>query len=191
MKLLLLLCTPLLALQGLAAAEPGKPNVLFISLDDLNDWVGCLGGNPQTKTPNIDRLAKSGVLFTNAHCAAPSCNPSRSSLFTGVPPYRSGLYSNAPTQKLRGSMPDAVLLPRHFSNNGYWSAGAGKLLHYIIDQQSWDDYFPEKVKENPFPLPSIHRIDLSACRWACRTNMWKQIGPRLMSVTRSTVATGS
>lgn len=141
----------LITSQTLPAAESTKPNVLFISLDDLNDWVGCLGGHAQTKTPNIDRLAKSGVLFTNAHCAAPSCNPSRSSLFTGVPPYRSGLYSNAPTQKLRTSMPDAVLLPRHFSNNGYWSAGAGKLLHYIIDVQSWDDYFPEKTKENPFP----------------------------------------
>lgn len=151
MKLPLLLSTLLLASQALPAAESAKPNVLFISLDDLNDWVGCLGGNPQTKTPNIDRLAKSGVLFTNAHCAAPSCNPSRSAIFTGVPPYRSGLYSNAPTQKLRGVLPDAVLLPRHFSNNGYWSAGSGKLLHYIIDPQSWDDYFPEKSRDNPFP----------------------------------------
>ena len=85
-KLLQLLSTLLLASHLLPAAESAKPNVLFISLDDLNDWVGCLGGHPQTKTPNIDRLAKSGVLFTNAHCAAPSCNPSRSSLFTGVPP---------------------------------------------------------------------------------------------------------
>lgn len=150
-KLLQLLSTLLLASHLLPAAESAKPNVLFISLDDLNDWVGCLGGHPQTKTPNIDRLAKSGVLFTNAHCAAPSCNPSRSSLFTGVPPYRSGLYSNAPAQKLRAVLPDAVLLPQHFSNNGYWSAGSGKLLHYIIDPRSWDDYFPEKSKDNPFP----------------------------------------
>ncbi|MES2597503.1 MAG: sulfatase-like hydrolase/transferase [Verrucomicrobiota bacterium] len=132
------------------AAEPStKPNVLFIALDDLNDWVGCLGGHPQTRTPNIDRLAKSGELFTNAHCAAPACNPSRSAIFTGVPPYRSGIYRNE--QKLRDVMPEAVLLPRHFANHGYRSAGSGKLLHYIIDPASWDDYFPSKEKDNPFP----------------------------------------
>lgn len=152
MKPLLLFSVLLLAAQPLSAAAPTKPNVLFIALDDLNDWVGCLGGHPQTKTPNIDRLAKSGVLFTNAHCSSPSCNPSRSTIFTGVPSYRSGLYNNAPHQKLRTSLPDAVLIPKHFSNNGYWSAGAGKLLHYIIDPQSWDDYFPDKSKTNsPFP----------------------------------------
>jgi len=86
-----------------------KPNVLFIALDDLNDWVGCLGGHPQTKTPNIDRLAKTGVLFANAHCPAPACSPSRAAIFTGVPPYRSGLYSNR--QKLRDVLPRAELLP--------------------------------------------------------------------------------
>lgn len=130
-------------------APANQPNVLFIAMDDLNDWVGCLGGHPQTRTPNIDRLAKSGVLFANAHCPAPACNPSRTAIFTGVPPYRSGLYSN--TQKLRDVLPRAELLPRHFSRNGYWSAGSGKLLHYIIDPQSWDDYFPEKAKDDPFP----------------------------------------
>jgi arylsulfatase A-like enzyme len=134
-----------------AAAEgaSGRANVLFISIDDLNDWVGCLGGHPQTKTPNLDRLARSGVLFTNAHCAAPSCNPSRTAIFTGLPPHRSGLYHNG--QKMRDVLPDAVLMPRHFANHGYWSAGAGKLLHYVIDPRSWDDYFPEKAKDNPLP----------------------------------------
>ena len=126
-----------------------KPNVLIIALDDLNDWVGCLGGHPQTQTPNIDRLAKSGVLFTNAHCPAPSCSPSRAAIFTGVPPYRSGLYSNR--QKLRDVLPHAELLPQRFSRNGYWSAGSGKLLHYVIDPPSWDDYFPDKAKDDPFP----------------------------------------
>lgn len=132
-----------------SGAGAGKPNVLFISLDDLNDWTGCLGGHPQALTPNLDRLAESGVLFTNAHCPAPSCNPSRTAIFTGVPPFRSGLYHNG--QKMRDVMPEAVLIPRHFSNHGYWSAGSGKLLHYFIDAGSWDDYFPAKHKEDPFP----------------------------------------
>jgi len=129
------------------AAEPR--NVLFIAVDDLNDWIGCLGGHPQTKTPNLDRLAASGVLFTNAYCPAASCNPSRSAIFSGLPPHRSGLYQN--TQKLREVMPEAELLPRWFSRHGYWSAGSGKMLHYVIDPQSWDDYFPDKARDNPFP----------------------------------------
>lgn len=131
------------------AVEHTKPNVLFISVDDLNDWVGCLGGHPQTKTPNFDRFAKSGMLFTNAHCAAPQCNPSRTAVFTGIPPFRSGVYHNG--QKMRDVLPDAEIIPKFFSRHGYWSAGAGKLLHYFIDAASWDDYFPAKEKENPFP----------------------------------------
>jgi len=105
--------------------------------------------HPQTKTPNFDRLAKSGTLFTNAHCAAPQCNPSRTAILTGIPPYRSGVYHNG--QKMRDVLPDAEIMPKFFSRHGYWSAGSGKLLHYFIDAASWDDYFPAKEKENPFP----------------------------------------
>ena len=65
---------PAFALWGNKATE--RPNVLFICIDDLNDWVGCMGGHPDARTPNLDRLARRGVLFTNAHCAATSCNPS-------------------------------------------------------------------------------------------------------------------
>lgn len=133
---------------GLPAAER-KPNVLFIAMDDLNDWIGCLGGHPQTKTPNLDRLAASGVLFRNAYCPAASCNPSRTAIFSGLPPHRSGLYRNQ--QTMREVLPQAELLPRYFSRHGYWSAGSGKLLHYVIDPPSWDDYFPDKAKNDPFP----------------------------------------
>jgi arylsulfatase A-like enzyme len=118
-------------------------------MDDLNDWIGCLKGHPQTITPNLDRLAKSSVLFTNAHCAAPACNPSRTAIFTGRSPHRSGLYDNR--QDMREVLPDAELLPKTFSKHGYHSAGAGKLLHYFIDAPSWDDYFPAAEKEQPLP----------------------------------------
>jgi len=57
------------------AEEKEKPNVVFIIVDDLNDWIGVMGGHPQTKTPNLDALAEDGVLFTNAHCNAPQCGP--------------------------------------------------------------------------------------------------------------------
>ena len=71
-----------------------RPNVLFIAVDDLNDWIGCLGRHPQALTPNYDRMSGSGVLFTGAYCAGASCNPSRSAVMTSIAPHRSGLYSN-------------------------------------------------------------------------------------------------
>ncbi|WP_369016058.1 sulfatase-like hydrolase/transferase [Armatimonas sp.] len=126
-----------------------RPNVLFIAMDDLNDWVGCLGGHPQAKTPNLDRLAKSGILFTNAHCAAPSCNPSRTAILTGISPATSGLYTNL--QPMREVLPDAKLLPAVLRESGYTALGSGKLLHYFTDARSWDRYFPEASTENPLP----------------------------------------
>jgi arylsulfatase A-like enzyme len=149
MRIVHYLLTILAVFCGHSVAAADRPNILFIAIDDLNDWVGCLRGHPQTITPNIDRLAASGVLFRNAYCPAASCNPSRSAIFSGRLPHRSGLYQN--TQKMREVMPQAELLPRYFSRHGYWSAGSGKLLHYVIDPQSWDDYFPDKAKDNPFP----------------------------------------
>lgn len=101
-KLFLLLLSSFAILHSSFSAQP---NVLFIAVDDLNDWIGCLGGHPQTKTPNFDRLAKSGVLFTNAYCASASCNPSRTAVFSGRPPHRSGLYHNM--QKMREALPEA------------------------------------------------------------------------------------
>ena len=83
--------------ETLQAADTAKPNVLFIAIDDLNDWVGFLDGHPQAKTPNMDRLAKRGVVFSNAHCQAPICNPSRVSLMTGTRPSTTGIYLLGPT----------------------------------------------------------------------------------------------
>src|SRR6056300_299503 len=107
-----------------------KPNVLLISIDDLNDWIGCMGGHPQAKTPNIDRLAREGVLFTRAYCAAPACLPSRAALLTGVAPHQSGCYVNASDQQWQKILlPIADTLPGYFRKNGYFAAGAGKIFH--------------------------------------------------------------
>ena len=152
MRLMLRFFGVLLTLVGcFATAEEvkTKPNVLFISIDDLNDWIGVMGGHPQALTPNFDRLAASGMLFTNAHCAAASCNPSRSAIFTGVPCNVSGLYTNR--QKMRKVFPDAELIPAYFRRHGYRPMGSGKMLHYFIDARSWDEYYPKKETENPFP----------------------------------------
>lgn len=132
-----------------SAGAEKPPNILFIAVDDLNDWITPLGGHPQTITPNFQRLADSGVLFTNAHCPAPACNASRTAILSGLSPATSGIYQNL--QPLRQALPEAELLPRYLSRHGYWSAGSGKILHYIIDPPSWDDYFPAKDGDNPFP----------------------------------------
>ena len=81
----------LLLIANAAMANP-RPNILLIAVDDLNDWVGCMGGHPQAKTPNIDRLAGRGVLFDNAHCQSPVCNPSRASMMCGLYPETTGIY---------------------------------------------------------------------------------------------------
>jgi len=104
---------------SLGHAATGRPNVLFIAIDDLNDWVGCLGGHPQVRTPNIDRLARRGVLFSNAHCQAPICNPSRVSLLTGVLPSTSGVYELNQPHHLSTVLKDAVTLPAHYKAAGY------------------------------------------------------------------------
>ncbi|NOT30280.1 MAG: sulfatase [Planctomycetes bacterium] len=126
-----------------ASPASERPNVLFFILDDLNDWVGCLGGHPQALTPNIDRLAARGVLFTNAHAPAPACNPSRVAVFTGIAPHRSGLYDQSPN--FRDVWPDAITLPQHLRSLGYNPLGAGKVFHKPYpDPVSWDAFFPSK-----------------------------------------------
>ena len=126
----------LLALEPVpGGAEPlrpgqGKPNVLVIAVDDLNDWVGVLNGHPDTSTPNIDRLAARGMLFTNAHTQAPICNPSRTSLMFGMRPSTTGFYDNEPNGARSRSLSESyVSLPRHFAANGYKTLTTGKIYH--------------------------------------------------------------
>ena len=83
-----------LAATGKGAEQSDKPNILMICIDDLNDWVGALGGHPQAKTPNLDRLLSKSITFTNAHCAAPVCSASRHALMSGLRPSTTGWYSN-------------------------------------------------------------------------------------------------
>ena len=116
---------PAIAADASSAAK--KPNILFIAIDDLRDWVGYLG-NKQVKTPNLDRLAARGVAFTRSFCASPCCNPSRTALLSGMRPGTSGVYNNS--DDWRKIVPDGtVTLPLHFKNNGYFVAGAGKIYH--------------------------------------------------------------
>jgi arylsulfatase A-like enzyme len=139
-----------------------SPNVLFIAVDDLNDWVGCLNGHPQALTPNIDRLAARGVLFTNAHCASPACNPSRAAVFSGRMPHVTGVWSNQ-SGSLNQLFPSAQLLPTAFSQSGYQTLGTGKLLHsrgkeafdeYFAVGQRWSPLQKSEVEYTPEELPT-------------------------------------
>lgn len=105
----------------------GKPNILYVTFDDMNDWVGVLGGHPQIQTPHIDRLAERGVLFTNAHCVVPACSGSRAANWTGLNPVNNQVYGNG--QRIERTMPDAVMLPKDLENQGYVTFGTGKLFH--------------------------------------------------------------
>jgi len=123
-----------------------ETNVLFIAIDDLNDWVGFLAGHPQIKTPNMDRLAQRGVAFSNAHCAAPLCCPSRAAVFSGQQPFTTGIYHNGPN--IRKLHPDKVLLPQYFAAHGYRTLGTGKLLHHS-SQGLYDKYFTTEQRWSP------------------------------------------
>jgi iduronate 2-sulfatase len=112
--------------------EEAHPNVLFIAVDDLNSMLGILDRYSGTKTPNIDRLAKRGVLFSDAHCQAPLCGPSRASLMTGLRPSTTGIYGMIDDNKIRSEnleTKDIIMLPEYFKNNGYHTLGIGKLFH--------------------------------------------------------------
>ncbi|MEM9368080.1 MAG: sulfatase [Planctomycetota bacterium] len=134
------------------AVLSGRPDVLFIAIDDLNDWVGALGGPYKAKTPNIDALAARGMTFTNAHVPGTSCTPTRTAVLTGMSPFNSGLYSHEIDWRQTPGVRDVATLPRHFRNNGYRTVGAGKIFHahsYSIrgavgqqDPNAWDEYFP-------------------------------------------------
>ena len=118
-----------LAMTSAFAAPAKKPNVLFIAIDDQNDWIGALGGHPMAKTPNIDRLAARGTALLNAHCQSPLCNPSRTSLMLGLRPTTTGIYGLAPWFRTLPEWKDRVTLPQHFAANGYRTYAAGKIFH--------------------------------------------------------------
>ena len=120
------------------AAFAQRPNVLMIVVDDMNDWVGCLRGHPDAKTPNIDRLAARGMLFANAHCAAPVCNASRVATLTGRRPGSTGIYDNS--VRWHEAMPNIISMPQHFKASGYHVAGGGKVYHHMPGFNRMNDW---------------------------------------------------
>ncbi len=141
-------------------ALSASPNVLFIAIDDLNNWV--LGRHPGVSTPNLDRLKQRGTVFTNAHCAAPACNPSRAAVMTGVAPSVSGVYFNRQDWRENPHLRQVSTLPERFQKAGYKTFGGGKLYHAhtlnagayegFLDPGPWDEYFPSKQRQMPLEV---------------------------------------
>ena len=135
-KLCLILSAALLALASTrltasptASSSQDRPDVLMIAIDDLNDWIGPLGGHPMVQTPHMDRLAARGVTFTNAHCQSPICNPSRTSLMMGLRPSTTGIYAIQPWFRTVPDYADWVTLPQYFMQHGYNVVATGKVYH--------------------------------------------------------------
>ena len=145
------------------AHDPAQPNVLLLSVDDMNDWVGCLGGYPGVHTPNIDRLASRGALFRDAHCSSPLCNPSRTAMLTGKRPDATGIYGNS--EFWRPAHPDMVTLPMYMRANGYYAAGAGKIFHHTSGfnpPDQWDEFRIQQFDDPWYRriswYPWVHKI---------------------------------
>lgn len=169
---LFILVTAISATRVAAASATTKPNVLFIAVDDLNDWV--IGSQRGIQTPHLDRLRARGTLFANAHCASPSCHPSRLAVMTGVRPSTSGIDHNVYSRSQAswrtgpdsgtGALAKAVVLSQHFRSHGWRAAGVGKIFHGLQwvdgsenDPEAWDDYFPSALDQIP---PQIRPDDL-------------------------------
>ena len=138
-------------------ADGDEPNILFIAVDDLNDWV--LEPNSPLKMPNLRRLARRGALFERAYTAAPACNPSRVALLTGLHPASTGVYDNR--SDWRRALPGAVTLPRYFMNHGYQVEGAGKIFHHHDNSAYHDDesfHHFEKMQLDPMPPRKFNGI---------------------------------
>jgi arylsulfatase A-like enzyme len=148
-----------------APADRARPNVLMIALDDLNDWVGHLGGHPDVRTPHLDALARRGLAFTNAHVAAPVCNPSRVTLMTGRNPASTGIYGNE--VRWHEVLPGIASLPAHFKANGYRVAGGGKINHHTPGfnrRSDWHVYF-DQVFDSHYQARLAAGEDMRSFAW--------------------------
>ena len=135
--------------------EKGTKNVLLIAVDDLNDWTGFLNQHPQAVTPHMDALASRGTSFSNAHCQAPICGPSRASLFTGLYPHRTGIYGQYRMKDYDRYMEgkkEIIHLPDWFKNSGYRTIAVGKITHgsasayFDVDHGRFDGFGPKPTE---------------------------------------------
>ncbi len=147
----LLLCC--LCLPCWADSNSRPPNVLFLAVDDLNDWIGVLGGHSHARTPNLDKLASEGILFNAAYCAAPLCHPSRTAIMTGLRSSTTGIYGNLTWFREHPDYADLVTIPQYFRQHGYKAWTGGKIFHQahgkFSDPESWDGRYSTSAGTQP------------------------------------------
>lgn len=209
MKLLPTLAVMVSLTIGINASASEKPDVLFIAIDDMNDWTTLFDESNPIQTPNLKRLAARGLFFSRAYCASPGCNPSRTAIMTGLRPTTSGVYGNP--EVWRKKLPDAVTLPQYFANEGgYVTRGAGKILHHgksgaeDPNNPSFQEFFKKRDNRGPglnknyngYRLPANRRlgklsfdwgehnqkmIDVDMCEWVEARMEEKHDGPLFLA----------
>lgn len=157
---IIILCV-LFAFKSTASAQQKKPNIIFISVDDMNDWTTLFNDNNPIQTPNLKKLAQRGAFFTHAYASSPSCNPSRASVMTGTRPHKTGVYGNS--SDWRGALPKATTIQQYFAKNGYYVGGAGKIFHHHFDwafhdHKSFHEFLLMKINE-PYPPAKLNKLD--------------------------------
>ena len=150
-------------------ARAATPDVLFIVVDDMNDWISVLDADAPIKTPNLSRLARRGMLFTRAYCVSPACNPSRAAALTGRRPSATGVYGNK--SDWRGAMPDRLTIMQRFGAAGYRVRGSGKIFHHQLnggfhDAGSFDDF--QHMRPQQYPAKKLN----AASRYGSRNTDW-------------------
>lgn len=146
-----LLADAIESIQELRPPAGPPPNVLMLIFDDLGAYLGTSASTLRAHTPHLDALAARGIVFDRAYCPAPLCNPSRAAMFTGVPPWKSGVYHN--DEPWRNSLPDAVTLPEYFARNGYSTYGGGKIFHVMRGGPQFEDtLFDERFAKPDDPI---------------------------------------
>ena len=139
-------------LTAQSQADEPAPNVLFIAIDDLNDWAGFLGGHPDAQTPHMDALAKRGRNFSNAHCSVPVCSSSRASVMSGVAATTHGSYELGPKYEDLPALADVPTIQQYFKDNGYYTLEGGKVLHHGFGgrlAKGIDRFFGRKKSPRP------------------------------------------
>ncbi|TWT30569.1 sulfatase [Blastopirellula retiformator] len=146
-------------------AEEKRPNVLFIAVDDLRTELGCYGDD-WIKSPNIDKLAASGTVFSRAYCQQAVCSPSRTSLMTGLRPDSTRVYDLV--THFRKNAPNVVTLGQHFKQNGYYSVSMGKIYHGGYDDApTWSEPARKPKGGGGYALPE-NRAMISQKRAAAK-----------------------
>ena len=151
------------------AEPPERPDVLFIVVDDMNDWISLLDQSAPIKTPNLERLASRGTLFTRAYCASAACNPSRAAAMTGLRPSTTGVYGNK--SDWRSATPKRKTIMQRFKDAGYDVRGAGKIFHHHMngafhDDASFDDF--QHMRPQQYPPKKLN----DAAKYGSRNTDW-------------------